>query len=392
MNRPLILLLTLGGIAGCGSDGVTPTDAAGTRTTPGQQISQKAAPRGQTQATAAKAAAVIPQGARFTIYIAAFSGGGHEQQAKLEKDRLSRAVGRKDFWVIHKPESSELYMGYYRAMGDNVPKADAAEAKRAETDLKAIKSIIVEGGGHPYARSLLIPIPTPDPAAPAEWNLVNVDRDRPLNDPDRRYWSVAVAAYTNDARGQGNELGMDRKQLAVESVAAARKAGIEAYYYHGENVSTVSIGAFPRKAVQSQAENNANPNDPNAGRRAMGRDDRTDIVVSTAPLPDGMASAMERQHNVEVFQPKLEILDPNLLRVMAQYPTYAVNGQEQTNVVNDPRTGHQMVRTQPSFLVEIPAIQPSLVVGTPTNDAPPPPTLINPMGPTSGGQLRGLNR
>ena len=67
--------------------------------------------------------------------------------------------------------------------------------------------------------SLIVPIDSPDPVAPPEWNLANA----------KGYWSLQIAAYKDSPK---------RKEAAVEAVREARKNGVEAYYYHGETTSS----------------------------------------------------------------------------------------------------------------------------------------------------------
>lgn len=84
---------------------------------------------------------------------------------------------------------------------------------------------------------------SPDPVAPPEWNLVNRDADKDAKDPRRAYWSLEIMAF------KVNPL---RKEAAVKAVAAFRKDGVEAYYYHGETTSSVCVGAWPMDAVKPE--------------------------------------------------------------------------------------------------------------------------------------------
>jgi hypothetical protein len=152
----------------------------------------------------------------------------------------------------------------------------------------------------------------------------------------------------------------------------------------------VCIGAWPRKAIRDQSTGGSQAN---SGKTAKTRTEGKDIVVSPGALPAGMAENLMKEHDVEVFQPKVEIDDPSLLRAMEQYKEYSVNGLVQVNDMTDPKTNKRVRRPQPSFLVEIPLTQPSMLsTDARSNPDNPPPTLINPMGPAQGGRLRGVDR
>lgn len=362
-------------IYGCGGNG-TDNPNAGKRQ-PAIQNAQNAGAQG-----ANPQKAIIPDDARYTIACAAFAGAGHEQQAKLTKETLVAQTGRTDFWLNHEPDRSSLMFGYYRAISHET---DPAEASRLDQDQKFLKSIKNNMNQPMFRSALVISLPTPDPVAPPEYNLMNLDRDKPLDEPSRRFWTVVVAAYTSDARG---EKGEDRKQLAVDAVLAARAKGIPAYYYHGETISQVCIGAWPRSAVKEQERSNAISSSEakaNSGES---------VVVATGGLTPSLAQKLQERGDVKVFQPKIEILDPDMLRTLQSYPEYSVNGEVKGTYITDPVTHRKTLRRQPSFMTQIPVNQPSLLTGGGAADQAPAPGLLNPNAPSgpSGGRLRQIER
>ena len=387
--------LIVAGLYGCGADGTTPPtpQASAQQTlqpaTPAKATAQNAnAPAAALPSAMNNAGPVMPEGAKYTIICTAFGGAGHVAEAKAAKDKLIAKTGRNEFYVIHEENLSTLYFGYYKAI---LRAENPAEAKRCDEDIAFVRSLTDSSGRKLFPRSLKEVLPVPDPAAPPEYDLAKIDRDKSPDDPARRYWSLAIAAYTVDAQPTGIDAGKSRKQLAVETVLAARKQGIEAYYYNGENVSTVCIGAWPRSAV---AEQQAGAVDA----KHNGDSDQA-IVLSTVPLPPGMTEQLENSgRNVKVFQPKINVTDPSLLNAMKAYPQYYVNGAPQNNRMNDPATGQSVVKPQPTFLVEIPRLQPSAISASenenaaPTQDNSGPSNLVNPLGPGSGsGRLRSLS-
>ena len=332
-------------------------------------------------APAADAGPVIPSDAKYTITCQTWSGNGHIQLAKGWRDVLVKATGRHDFYLINDDNGSTLYYGYYRQI-DHA--ADPAEAKRADADLAFVRGL-ADGENHLFfPGALKEPLRVPDPEAPPQYDLARIDADKAPDDPARKYWSIAIAAYTADGNFGGADAGKSRKQLAVEAVLAARKMGIEAFYYNGENVSTVCIGAWPRDAVKEQ----------DAKEAKSQSDSGQELVVSTTPLPQTLRDEIKQSgKDVKVFEPKVDIDEGStLLPTWRQYREYSVNGYVKMSKVTDEKTGVVTQKPQESFLVEIPRLQPSIL---PTAQAEPdmtnPADSMNPLQPASGaGRLRAV--
>ena len=367
-------------VAGCGGDGVTPPQAM--HGADGQSSLQAHTAGGAARPDKLSAGPMMPDGAKYTIVCAQYGGAGHVAESKAAKDKLIETTGRSDFYVLHDENQSTLYFGYYKSIESDV---DPAEAKRADEDQQFVRSIVDSSGHKLFPKSLKEALAVPDPEAPAEYDLARLDHDKSPDDPTRKYWSIAIAAYTVDANPTGVDSGKSRKELAVESVIAARKQGIEAYYFNGENVSTVCVGAWPRDAVAEQQSNEAKSSS----------DSGQTILVSPAPLPPSLTNQLENSgQDIKVFQPKIDIKDPTLLNTWKNYKVYSVNGIDQINRITDPQTGTSIDRPQQTFLVEIPQLQPSIL----SNNAPSagddsaPPQVFNPLGPSGGGgQLRSVS-
>ncbi len=390
MTRPLIPLLALIAITGCGGNDPAPpktTGAAQSAPRVEQQLAQ-ATPTDPSKPGAvaqAPAPVPIPEGARFTIECARYGGPGHEQQARLVKDQVSRQTGRGDFRVVHNQNDSVLYLGYYR---ETERTRDPAEAKRSADDVNFLQQLKTASGSRYFRVPLAVAITTANPDAPPEWDLAKLDPEKPITDPDRLLWTVVIAGYTTDAVDEYGRAA-DRKKLAVDAVRDARKMfpNQQFYYYHGENISQVCVGAWPRKAIAEQEMSSAESS--NEGKANSGEA----LVVSPTALPQAFTDKLEQNHNLRVVQPKVVILDPTLQQTLTTYSEYAVNGGLQMITVTDPVTGKKNTKAQPSFLTQIPVVQPSLLTGgsgSGVND--PGPTLINPMGPGTTGGLRGAPR
>ena len=265
-----------------------------------------------------------PKGAQYTIFCGRLQGDAHVERSNKIKNDLIAKTGLRDFYVVHEDGQSLLYFGYYRTFSDA---ADRKETSRAQTDLKRLKTMEMDGN-RIFAGAVFVDLEAPDPQAPPEWNLVNA----------KGTWSLQIAAYKDSPL---------RKEAAVEAVREARKQGIEAYYYHGESVSSVCVGAWPEPAVRvhDAASSKVNP---------------YDNILVASPGVGEVSGLAGRQENVKVINERVEVIDPTLLATMKQYPHHAVNGMQMTKTVEGKQT------SDPSLLIRIPEPQQgtSLLTGT----------------------------
>ncbi len=269
----------------------------------------------------------IPEGSRFTIFCEAITGIDHVERSIRLRDQLIAGSGLKDWYVIHQDDEERtlLFHGFYKSFDlSESDKTLLADARRAQADKQRIEQIANTEGTRLFPRSLFQPLDSPDPDAPAEWNLSNAVG----------YWSVQIAAYTG---------GPERKTLAVESVRAAREAGIEAYYYHGETVSSVCIGVWPRESVQTSSE---------LGAPVVQQGNELVVVTNSPTAPIDIPTG-----NAQVFRPEARVVDPSLRATIDRYPEHSTNGFVDTRIMIDQRTGQRVQRPQPPLLVRIPRPQ-----------------------------------
>jgi hypothetical protein len=291
--------------------------------TPSAQSSKTAAPT----PTAAPASVAsdsafpkIPDGAQWTIFCMAITTPTHVPDSERLKQQLITKTGSRDWYVVHSENVSMLYYGFYKTFDDN---SQPQEKARAQGDRRMVAALRDNGGDQPFAQCVFQSLANPDPPAPPEWDLKNA----------KGYWALQIAAYRGSAL---------RKQYAVDAVRAARAAGIEAYFSHGESVSTVFIGTWPREAVKEQDQSTGHSDDPNKT-----------IVVLPQPLPSGYRTDVNKAGQpIKVLVPKIEIVDPTLLKAMHDYPANVVNGEE---IMHKVQSDHGIVEVpDPSFLVQIP--------------------------------------
>lgn len=326
---------------------------------------------------AAVESAVAPAGAKYTIFCTAFNGPARVQQATVSKENLIKGTGKREFYVVHEEDQSTLYYGYYKERERAI---DAKEAARASKDLEYIRGLGTPEGQRFFGRSLIVPLPLPDVEGPPEYDLAKLDQNLDPNDPKRRYWTIAVADYTNDARnGEQN-----RKQLAIESVIENRKNGIEAYYFNGPNTSTVCIGAWPRSAIREQEANRAKT------KADIGKE----LLVSNGVVDQKIVDDLRASgRDIEVFQTKVDYADPTLFETHRKYDIYYRNGMEVIEETTDPRTGKKTEKRKPSFLTVIPqTVKKSMLDSNAPQQPEAGPTVVNPLAPGggSGGRLRSV--
>ena len=338
------LALTIGtascssGGSGKASPGAAGTGAAATApTASAKSAAASASPRGASGSSAAKASRgskadgpAAPAGAQYTVFCLSVPGEGHVMQATRLRDQLVRSTGMRDWYVVHGAEESTLYYGYYRSIDRS---EDPKETARARADREKIGAMVDASGVRPFRNALLVELAAPDPEAPPQWDLRNT--------PPGSVWSLQVAAY------EGHP---DRKKYAVDAVKAFRDNGVPAFFYHGDTVSSVCIGAWPAKAVRGDLE--PAYNDPNTRRsmdQIMNPSSGADLLVVAPGLPPINKDVTTKNGKpLRAVSPHLEAVDPTLLATMKNYPHHYRNG-----VVEAMNTA-QGVTGKPSLLVQIP--------------------------------------
>ena len=271
-----------------------------------------AAPAGAPDAV--RGTPVPPPGAQWTIFCGSFRGPDHVLLANQAKTDLLRQTHLNGWYLVHHADESILYYGYYTELG----------TPRAKADKRSIEGLTVNDGEKEFAGSMFVPLSSPNPSAPPEWNLTNT--------PAEMYFSLQIAAFVQTP---------DHKERAVEAVREARRQGIEAYYYHTDAMSTVCVGAWPKTAVRQQ------------GGGGVAHNDNADVpvVVANQEIPDGAVPNLRDANGnpIPIIAPKLVIDDPTLAKTIKEFPENAVNGYVMTQ---KDKNGNPIPAS--SFLVVIP--------------------------------------
>lgn len=323
-------------VAGCAKDNSASDGAAYLDRPSDPTIADSQANNGTTGASANASAASptrtasvpetpkYPKNAEFTIRCASIAGPGHVERAIQLKGTISRdtASKLKDWHLLHENEESTLFYGYYGS--------SKKENSRAKLDIQKLYEVTDSRGNHPFfPTAVIVPLATPDPVAPADWNLANA--------PAGMNYTLEIGVYKDSPQ---------RKQYAVDAVREARAQGVNAFFYHGESASSVCVGVWPDAAVRV------------TGGDVGGADERMDPDKPIIVLPAGRQSGWVRTQDGSVVKPvtpTMTIVDPSLKQAMQEFPNHEVNG-EATGVKNK-KTGD--VVAEKSVVMKIPRSEPS---------------------------------
>jgi hypothetical protein len=156
-------------------------------------------------------------GTSWAVRVATFSGSKRQQLAHDLLRQLTRQTDLGGFWISNLGSATTLYLGQYKK-----PKAP-----KAQTALRKVRGLQLKNGRRfPRAR------------------LVTVNRQK-QQIQDRHnlraysgYYSLQVAYYDDNYQG-------DRQKAAKRNAKALRQQyDVSAYYYHGSNLSMVTVGLF----------------------------------------------------------------------------------------------------------------------------------------------------
>jgi len=263
----------------------------------------------------------FPPGAQSTLLCNTFTGTAHVVEATRAKEYLKVRTGSDQWYVIHSADESDLFFGFYSTDDD---RAQTDESKRALADQLKLAAMVDEDARKMFAQVLFVPINPPDPPAPKEWDVMN----------NSGFWTLQIAVFRDSPQ---------RKQAAIDTVRQARAQGVEAYFHHGDLMSFVYVGSWPRDAVKEQSEKSAKSDDPNQP-----------LVVLSGPIAGAENAQFQTKdgRKMKVLMPKLEILDPGLKQTAEQYPYTEVNGEVKGRKVTKV-DGSTTVVPFPSYLVQL---------------------------------------
>lgn len=171
------------------------------------------------------------QDAAWSIVLASFRGEGRQEAAAAVLERV-RTKGRvPEAFMEDRGAGTVIAFGRFAGPQDT----------QARAELERIRALEVDGV-RPYEWAFLAP-PAIGPAtgAMAEYDLRRV---RELYGKDALY-TLQVGMYTRgDLKPPSEKERQEFAKLAEEAVATLRREGELAFFYHGLNGSTVTVGVF----------------------------------------------------------------------------------------------------------------------------------------------------
>ena len=173
----------------------------------------------------------IPTADDWTIVIAAFIGPDKAERAAQSLWKAKTLAGLESAYVEERGRAVVLAFGKYAGPDD----------PRAAADLQRVQTLELDGQ-RPFADALLTP-PNPDRLVGSipQFDLRNAKK---YYGPSALYTlQVGIYGPADDRRPTAQELAECRR-IAEQAAAQLRREGELAFYYHGPERSTVTVGIF----------------------------------------------------------------------------------------------------------------------------------------------------
>ncbi len=175
--------------------------------------------------TAASGAAAERGSLGWGVFLQRFGGAGATREARLAAEEVKRALGRTDVFVRTTESGAAVVLGSFASF-------DAAAAQAALAEAKAFRT---RSGVRPFASAILVPPPFEHVSEMPQFDLERAvaSAQRPVA------FSLQIEQYDAADRSE-------RARVAEQRVLELRRAGEEAFYYHGLRFSVVTVGLFGR--------------------------------------------------------------------------------------------------------------------------------------------------
>lgn len=171
------------------------------------------------------------RGQGWGIVLRTFPGEPSGEEIAEYRLAATRAVRRSDVRSVRLKSGVAVVLGTYT-------EPDSARAKQ---DLEMVRGVIV-GGRRPYARAFMVPpVQIVDFGSYPQYNLASVRSSYGRT----AIWTFQIGVYESPSRDEA-------KRAAEEAVVLLRRDGEQAFYYHGQTRSMVTVGVFGRDDYDEQ--------------------------------------------------------------------------------------------------------------------------------------------
>lgn len=169
----------------------------------------------------------------WAILLGAFAGPGSDRNAATLASLADRQGSMPGAFVEKRGEGYAALYGSYEDPGTPQARKDLAAARAVEI-----------GGARPFEAAIMAaPAVTGAAGSTPEWDLRNVKQ---LQNARKGAVTLQVGIYgRSDGQRPSDSERAEYRKAAEEAVKALRDQGEPAYYFHGPDRSTITIGVFP---------------------------------------------------------------------------------------------------------------------------------------------------
>jgi len=173
----------------------------------------------------------------WTIVLAAFRGEEATEAARQAQARVVTEGGLQDARIEQRGEAVLLTLGRF----------DGPEDPNVAAELNRVREIEIRNF-KPFEQALLTP-PQATAGTNPEYDLLNA---RQMYGPGYIY-TLQIGSYGRaDGRPATDAERTEARQAAELAVATLRSEGEQAFYFHGPNYSSVTVGLFRAEEVDPQ--------------------------------------------------------------------------------------------------------------------------------------------
>lgn len=180
--------------------------------------------------------------ASWAIALGRISGEQHRQIAETQKARLVNATGMTDVWTQDEGAVSMVYFGRYESPQD----------PRAQADMTRWQKLVASG-------KVKLPVLMLTPVSPGANASGDVAQFDLRNTANRGAYTLQIGYYDETLEKDPRFKGTTFRQVCEDAVAALRKEGHEAYYYHGPTRSMVTLGVFRENDIEVKLDRSGAP-------------------------------------------------------------------------------------------------------------------------------------